>query len=60
VIKALKWAIKLALLNKKKYVSGRVYLYLGKREFVQCDGIIEPINGILYVQVYKRQKILYQ
>jgi hypothetical protein len=28
-----------------------VYLYLGKREFVQCDGVIEPINGILYVQV---------
>lgn len=32
---------------------GRVYVYLGQREFVQCDGIVEPVQGIVYIQVLK-------
>ena len=29
---------------------GRVYVYMGKREFVSCDGVIEPINGVVNIQ----------
>ena len=26
-------------------------MYLGKREYVQCDGVIEPVQGVVYIQV---------
>ena len=29
---------------------GRVYVYMGKREFVSCDGAVEPINGVVNIQ----------
>lgn len=35
---------------KKCAPNGRVYVYLGKREFVSCDGNIEPINGVVNIQ----------
>jgi len=38
---------------KKCAPNGRVYIYLGKREFVQCDGVIEPVQGIAYIQDWK-------
>ena len=31
--------------------SGRVYIYMGKREFVSIDGVIEPIKGVVHIQV---------
>jgi len=27
-----------------------VYVYMGKREFVSCDGVVEPINGVVNIQ----------
>ena len=30
---------------------GRVYIYMGKREFVSIDGVIEPIKGVVHIQV---------
>jgi len=38
---------------KKSAPNGRVYVYLGKREFVSCDGNIEPINGLVNIQDHK-------
>ena len=34
---------------KKCSPNGRVYLYMGNREFVSCDGLAEPVTGIVYV-----------
>ena len=36
---------------KKCSPNGRVYLYLGNREFVACDGSIKPITGVVNIQV---------
>ena len=36
---------------KKCSPNGRVYLYLGNREFVSCDGSIKPITGVVNIQV---------
>ena len=30
--------------------TGRVYVYMGKREFVSCDGVAETINGVVNIQ----------
>lgn len=35
---------------KKCSPNGRVYLYLGNREFVSCDGSIKPITGVVNIQ----------
>jgi len=35
---------------KKCAPNGRVYVYMGKREFVSCDGAVEPINGVVNIQ----------
>ena len=35
---------------KKCSPNGRVYLYLGNREFVSCDGAIPPVTGIVNIQ----------
>jgi len=35
---------------KKCAPNGRVYLYMGKREFISCDGAVEPINGVVNIQ----------
>jgi len=35
---------------KKCAPNGRVYVYMGKREFVSCDGVVEPINGVVNIQ----------
>jgi len=35
---------------KKAAPNGNVFVYMGKREFVSCDGIIEPINGVVNIQ----------
>ena len=32
---------------------GRLFVYLGKREYVQCDGVIEPVQGVVFIQVNK-------
>ncbi|XP_023327176.1 phosrestin-1 [Eurytemora carolleeae] len=42
-----------AKIFKKCAPNGRVYVYLGKREFVQCDGATEPVSGIVYIQDWK-------
>ena len=34
-----------------KTFLGRVYIYMGKREFVSIDGVIEPIKGVVHIQV---------
>ena len=45
---------------KKCSPNGRVYLYLGNREFVSCDGAIPPITGIVNIQDHHdRLKELY-
>lgn len=40
-------------LNRSKECSlnfpGKLYLYLGQREFISCDGIIEDIKGVAYI-----------
>ena len=36
---------------KKCSPNGRVYLYLGNREFVACDGSIKPVTGVVNIQV---------
>merc|ERR1711990_844485 len=38
---------------KKCAPNGRVYIYMGKREFVSIDGVIEPIKGVVHIQDYK-------
>merc|ERR1711962_773597 len=38
---------------KKCAPNGRVYVYMGKREFVSIDGCPEPINGVVHIQDYK-------
>ena len=35
---------------KKCSPNGRVYLYLGNREYVSCDGAIPPVTGIVNIQ----------
>ncbi len=35
---------------------GRLFVYLGKREYVQCDGVIEPVQGVVYIQVIKSRR----
>ena len=35
---------------------GRVYVYMGKREYVSIDGNIEPIQGVVYIQVKQVDK----
>ena len=35
---------------KKCSPNGRVYLYLGNREYVSCDGAIQPVTGIVNIQ----------
>ena len=42
-----------------KTFLGRVYIYMGKREFVSIDGVIEPIKGVVHIQVnnHKSPKI---
>jgi len=35
---------------KKCSPNGRVYLYLGNREFVACDGAIKPVTGVVNIQ----------
>jgi len=35
---------------KKCAPNGRVYVYMGKREFVSCDGVAETINGVVNIQ----------
>ena len=35
---------------KKCSPNGRVYLYLGNREFVACDGEIPPVTGVVNIQ----------
>ena len=34
---------------KKCSPHGRLYLYLGQREFISADGLIDDIKGIAYV-----------
>ena len=34
---------------KKCSPHGRLYLYLGQREFISADGVIEDIKGVAYV-----------
>ena len=34
---------------KKCSPHGRLYLYLGQRDFISSDGLIEDIKGIAYV-----------
>ena len=41
--------VKLQTLSKT--FLGRVYIYMGKREFVSIDGVIEPIKGVVHIQV---------
>jgi len=43
---------------KKSSSNGRVYIYLAKREYVQCDGTIEPVQGIAFLQDWKEVKHL--
>jgi len=38
---------------KKSAPNGRVYVYMGKREYVSIDGNIEPIQGVVYIQDFK-------
>eukprot|EP00088_Acartia_fossae_P007548 TRINITY_DN13551_c0_g1_i2.p1 TRINITY_DN13551_c0_g1~~TRINITY_DN13551_c0_g1_i2.p1 ORF type:complete len:400 (-),score=83.22 TRINITY_DN13551_c0_g1_i2:621-1820(-) len=38
---------------KKCAPNGRLFVYLGKREYVQCDGVIEPVQGVVYIQDWK-------
>ena len=38
---------------KKCSPNGRVYLYMGNREFVSCDGVAEPVTGIVYVYTFQ-------
>ena len=38
---------------KKCSPNGRVYLYLGNREFVACDGEIQPVTGVVNIQDHK-------
>ena len=34
---------------KKSSQSGQLYLYLGERDYISSDGLIDDINGIAYV-----------
>ena len=34
---------------KKCSPHGRLYLYLGQREFISADGVIDDIKGVAYV-----------
>ena len=31
------------------WILGRLYLYLGQREYISCDGVIEDIKGVAYM-----------
>ena len=31
------------------FLSGRVYIYLGKREYISADGVIENIKGVAHL-----------
>jgi len=43
-----------AKIFKKSSPNGRIYVYLGKREYVQCDSSQEEINGIVFIQDWKQ------
>ena len=36
---------------KKSSPNGKICLYLGNRDYVSCDGVINPVHGIVHVQV---------
>ena len=42
-----------------KTFLGRVYIYMGKREFVSIDGVIEPIKGVVHIQVLRKYNQTY-
>ena len=42
---------------KKSSPNGRVYLYLGNREYVSCDGAIKPVTGVVNIQVILKDPV---
>ena len=38
-----------AKVYKKCSQNGQLYLYLGQRDFISSDGLIDDINGIAYM-----------
>ena len=42
---------------KKSSPNGKVFLYLGNREYVSCDGNIAPITGVVNIQVSSNLRV---
>ena len=38
---------------KKSSPNGKVYLYLGNREYVACDGEVPPVTGVVNIMDHK-------
>lgn len=46
-------AAKTVKIFKKASSNGKVFLYLGNRDYIACDGNIQPITGVVNVLEHK-------
>ncbi len=41
------------LFKKCHNISGKFYLYMNQREYVQCEGSLEQVHGVLFSEVFR-------